>query len=320
MATGEQIKALIRAHYDQDGARFKTTALRIAASEARSGHSTLARDITSIVDSASRGRSKIANFDNKDNLFLVSYPNECSSDLVVPEELSIRIGRVLNEYRHRNKLAQYGLSCRRKLLLEGRPGTGKTLTASVIASELDLPLFTVQTDKLITKYLGETSVKLRQIFEFIASNRAVYLFDEFDAIGADRARDNEVGEMRRILNSFLQFIENDRSESVIVAATNNCSMLDQALFRRFDDVLHYDFPTPEEVKRIVKGRVAGYDSSFELQNDTAIKLSYLCQADIVRICEDAVKESVLEDVELTDHQFSGLCEERLDGYENRRIG
>lgn len=320
MATGDQVKALIKAHFDQDNERFKTAALRIAASESRSGHSTLARDITAIVDNASRGRGQIIDLANKDNLFVVSYPTATKQDLVVPAELGERIDRVLAEYKQRAKLAQYGLSCRRKLLLEGEPGTGKTMTASVIASELDLPLFVVQTDKLITKYLGETSVKLRQIIETISSNRAVYLFDEFDAIGADRSRDNEVGEMRRILNSFLQFIENDVSESIIVAATNNRAMLDAALFRRFDDVLHYDLPSMDEVKRIVTIKVSGFDPSFSLGDDAAAKLSALCQADISRICEEAVKETLLSECELSDNLFMGLCKERLDGYTARKAG
>lgn len=320
MATGEQIKALIKAHFDQDNDRFKTAALRIAASESRSGHSTLAREITAMVDNASRSKGQIINLANKDNLFLVSYPTVSKRDLVVPVELGERIDRVLAEYKQRARLAQYGLSCRRKLLLEGEPGTGKTMTASVIASELDLPLFVVQTDKLITKYLGETSVKLRQIFETIASNRAVYLFDEFDAIGADRSRDNEVGEMRRILNSFLQFIENDVSESIIIAATNNRAMLDAALFRRFDDVLHYDLPSIAEVQSIVSIKVSGFDPSFSLGDEAAAHLSALCQADISRICDEAVKETLLSECELADDLFVRLCEERLDGYMTRRAG
>lgn len=188
------------------------------------------------------------------------------------------------------------------------------MTASVIATELDLPLFVVQTDKLITKYLGETSVRLRQIFDTIASNRAVYLFDEFDAIGADRSRDNEVGEMRRILNSFLQFIEADVSESIIIAATNNRKMLDQALFRRFDDALHYGLPTVAEVKHLVTNRTGAYDATFTISDQTAAELSQLCQADITRLCEDAVKESLLNDSALSDKLFESLGAERLSVY------
>lgn len=314
MATGDQIKALIKAHYDQDNDRFKTAALRIAASETRSGHTTLGREITAMVDASSRTKGNIINLANKDNLFLVSFPETRLSDLIVSPEITEKINRVLTEYRQRKKLASFGLSCRRRLLLEGEPGTGKTMTASVIAAELVLPLFIVQTDKLITKYLGETSTRLRQIFETIAKNRAVYLFDEFDAIGADRSRDNEVGEMRRILNSFLQVIEADASESIIVAATNNRQMLDQALFRRFDDVLHYELPTVNEVQRLVANRTGAYDPKFSIGEGTAAELSQLCQADITRLCEDAVKESLLTGSSLSDEIFQRLCADRLSVY------
>lgn len=321
MATGEQLKALIKAHYDQDNDRFKTAALRIAASETRSGHTTLGREITAMVDASSRTKGNIINLANKDNLFLVSFPETHLDDLVVSPEITEKINRVLTEYRQRKKLASFGLSCRRKLLLEGEPGTGKTMTASVIAAELDLPLFVVQTDKLITKYLGETSARLRQIFEAIANNRAVFLFDEFDAIGADRGRDNEVGEMRRILNSFLQFIEADVSESIIVAATNNRQMLDQALFRRFDDVLHYELPTVSEVQRLVTNRTGAYDPEFSIGEETAAELSQLCQADITRLCEDAVKESLLTDSSLSDEIFQRLCADRLSVYfSEKKVG
>ncbi len=315
MATGDQIKALIKAHYDQDKERFKTAALRIAASETRVGHTTLGREITAMVDASTRAKGNVISLANKDNLFLVSFPEVRLDDLVVSPEIAEKIDRMLDEYRQRKRLASFGLSCRRKLLLEGDPGTGKTMTASVIAAELGMPLFIVQTDKLITKYLGETSSRLRQIFEAIASNRAVYLFDEFDAIGADRSRDNEVGEMRRILNSFLQFIEMDTSESVIIAATNNRKMLDQALFRRFDDVMHYELPTTREVKRIVANRTGAYDPALSLTDETAAKLSQLCQADITRLCEDAVKESLLTDSPLCDELFQRLCEDRLSIYD-----
>ena len=126
--------------------------------------------------------------------------------------------------------------------------------------------------------------------------------------------------MRRILNSFLQFIENDVSESIIVAATNNRAMLDTALFRRFDDVLHYDLPTMDEVKRIVTIMVSGFDPSFKLSDEAAVELSALCQADITRICEEAVKETLLSECKLSDNLFMGLCKERLDGYTARKAG
>lgn len=132
------------------------------------------------------------------------------------------------------------------------------MTASVIANEVNLPLYVIQIDKLVTKYMGETSVKLRQVFDYIEEYPGVYLFDEFDAIGADRSMDNDVGEMRRILNSFLQYLENEDSFSLIIAATNNPSILDKALFRRFDDVLEYFLPDEDQILRIMKNKLDGY--------------------------------------------------------------
>lgn len=220
----------------------------------------------------------------------------------------------MNEYRNRNKLISYGLTNRRKILIEGNPGTGKTLTASIIASELSLPLYTVQMDKLVTKFMGETSAKLRQVFDSIESNVGVYLFDEFDAIGADRSLDNEVGEMRRILNSFLQFIEQDGSESIIIAATNNQRLLDQALFRRFDDVLHYMLPTHMEIKRLLEYKIKSYDENFTIPKDVIKAADGLSHAEIARVCDDAIKNSILNDESITDKIIISLLNERHNVY------
>ena len=224
------------------------------------------------------------------------------------------IQRILNEYRNRNKLISYGLTNRRKILIEGNPGTGKTLTASIIASELSLPLYTVQMDKLVTKFMGETSAKLRQVFDSIESNVGVYLFDEFDAIGADRSLDNEVGEMRRILNSFLQFIEQDGSESIIIAATNNQRLLDQALFRRFDDVLHYMLPAHMEIKRLLEYKIKSYDENFTIPKDVIKAADGLSHAEIARVCDDAIKNSILNDESITDKIIISLLNERHNVY------
>ncbi|WP_255545722.1 ATP-binding protein [Piscinibacter sp. HJYY11] len=95
--------------------------------------------------------------------------------------------QVLKEQRHLSKLRSHGLHPRRKLLLVGPSGTGKTMTAAALAGELGIPLFVVRLDSLITKFMGETAAKLRQVFDAVALTRGVYLFDEFDAIGANVA-------------------------------------------------------------------------------------------------------------------------------------
>ena len=314
MATAEQMKSLVKAYADCNDEKFKTVVLQIAAHEARLGHDNLARELKKQIDRVGSKRTNIVQLTSTNPMLSLSMPSHDLSELIVSEDITDKIQRILNEYRNRNKLISYGLTNRRKILIEGNPGTGKTLTASIIASELSLPLYTVQMDKLVTKFMGETSAKLRQVFDSIESNVGVYLFDEFDAIGADRSLDNEVGEMRRILNSFLQFIEQDGSESIIIAATNNQRLLVQALFRRFDDVLHYMLPTHMEIKRLLEYKIKSYDENFTIPKDVIKAADGLSHAEIARVCDDAIKNSILNDESITDKIIISLLNERHNVY------
>ena len=191
------------------------------------------------------------------------------------------------------------------------------MTASVIASELGLPLFTVQVDKLVNKFMGETSVRLRQIFDSMASDVGVYLFDEFDAIGADRSMDNEVGEMRRILNSFLQFIETDASDSIIIAATNNPKMLDKALFRRFDDVIHYELPDDYQISKLFEYKLDGYIQENVCSHEVIEAARGLSHAELSLVADDAIKESILYGNDITSLMLISLLNERHRSYTSK---
>jgi len=296
MATAEQIKSLIRSHLDGDKERFATIAMQLAAHEARMGHAGIANDIRVLVDKAKFGPKKASPFNKELNeLVLESAPAESLSELILPDEMRERIERIVDEFRQKAKLKKFGLSNRRKILLAGPPGTGKTMTASVLAHELHLPFATILMDRLVTKFMGETSAKLRSIFEIIQSRQGVYLFDEFDAIGTERSRDNDVGEIRRVLNSFLQFLELDDSDSLVIAATNTPGMLDQALFRRFDDVLYYRLPTKDETGTLIRNRLGQFSNknmSIETITQEAMRLSH---AEITQACNDAIKQTILSD-------------------------
>ena len=313
MATADQVKSLIKAFCDNDKEKFKTVSLQIAAYEAMHGHEAVARDIKKLLDSVGRYNS-ILKINNQNQMLQSLLPTNRLNDLVVSAEVKDKLERIINEYRNRNKLAKFGLCNRRRVLLEGNPGTGKTFTASVIAGELGLPLYIIQMDKIITKFMGETSVKLRQIFDEIMNSQGVYLFDEFDALGADRNFDNEVGEARRILNSFLQFVEQDFSDSIVIAATNNQKLLDQALFRRFDDVLHYVLPDEEQIKKIFDITLKDYSDSFLYTESLLSTPTGLCHAELINACNDAVKESILNDKELTEQSVMGHLNERSNIY------
>ena len=187
------------------------------------------------------------------------------NDLTFSEKQSKTFKRIIQEYKQQEKLKSYNLEPRRKILLYGPPGTGKTATASALAKELQLPLFTIRLDGLITKFMGETASKLRLVFDAIRSTKGLYFFDEFDAIGSDRMSPNDVGEIRRVLNSFLQFLEQDHSDSFIVAATNYKKLLDPALFRRFDDVLNYDLPEKAQIKTLINNKLAEFSLNIQEQ-------------------------------------------------------
>lgn len=318
MATTAQIKAIINASIDDDNEKLKTIVLQIAAHEARNGHTSTARDFKELANKIGNNNQTIFKINDVNPMVLCSIPEERLSDLVVSDELDNKLKRILGEYYNRRKLASFGLKNRRKLLFEGSPGTGKTMTASVIASEISLPLYTVQVDKLVTKFMGETSVRLKEIFDSMVVRTGVYFFDEFDAIGADRSLDNEVGEMRRILNAFLQFIEQDDSESIIIAATNNLRILDKALFRRFDDVLHYSLPEREAIIRLITKKLDSFDVEKNILSEDVISACEgLSQSEIARSCDDAIKFSILDNSSVTRKRLVSLLEERHSIYKRK---
>ena len=295
MATAEQIKSLLQSHYKNDDERFTSIALQVAAHEARKGNIAIAKEIKSLVDKSKSGGFKIIKL-NRDisDLVLVFHPENRLNELILSDGIRNKLQRIITEYKQRDKIQKFGLLNRRKVLLSGIPGTGKTITASAIAGELKIPLYVIMMDKLMTKYMGETAAKLRDVFNMMQSNRGVYLFDEFDAIGAERARDNEVGEMRRVLNAFLQFIEQDTSDSIILGATNNIKILDSALFRRFDDIISYTIPNSEEIKELIKLKLSKFLGRYNLEK-VINEAKGLSHAEITNACNDALKEIILTD-------------------------
>jgi SpoVK/Ycf46/Vps4 family AAA+-type ATPase len=304
MANGDHLKALLRSFAEGDDRNFYSVAMQLAAHEAKQGHGKLAEELRELIDAA-KSRRQTNGMDSATpitrpkgelaSLLSVSYPSQRLTDMVLSKPLWEGLQRVLKEQRHMSKLRSHGLQPRRKLLLVGPSGTGKTMTAAALAGELGVPLFVVRLDALITKFMGETAAKLRQVFDAVSSTRGVYFFDEFDAIGSQRGMTNDVGEIRRILNSFLLMIEQDDSNSVIVAATNHPDILDEALFRRFDDVVEYHVPSSDEIKALLHMRLASYLKSSKAIIDASSEATGLSHAEISRAIDDAVKEAVMHD-------------------------
>jgi|SRR5664280_266940 len=306
MATADQVKALIRSHADGDDTRFYAIAMQVAAQAARGGHGKFAQELRDLVDQVKARMKAVAPVSGPKpvplvqprgelaGLLTVNYPKTRPADLALTSGLRSRLDRIIVEQRQRERLRGHGFSPMRKLLLVGPPGTGKTMTAAAIAGELGLPLFSIQLDGLITKYMGETASKLRLVFDAIQSTRGVYLFDEFDALGGERRAVNDVGEIRRVLNSFLQFLEQDESDSLVLGATNHVGLLDRALFRRFDAVLEYDLPTAETALQVMRSRLALLNTS-KIDWNRASKLAEgLSHAEVALACEQAAKNAILD--------------------------
>lgn len=305
MANAEQLKALVKSHIERDDQHFYSVAMQVAAREAKVGHSKLAQELRDMIDA---GKARVARADGPGqlvplarprgelaNLLTVTYPKHRLVDMVLDEEVTTQLCRILKEQKHHSRIREHGLSPRRKLLLIGPPGTGKTMTAAALAGELAIPLFSVRLDALITKFMGETAAKLRQIFDAISEIRGVYFFDEFDAIGSQRGLANDVGEIRRVLNSFLQMIESDQSHSLIIAATNHVEILDYALFRRFDDVIEYRLPQGPQAATLLQTRLGEFAPKPFPLKALAVKTAGLSYAEIKRAVDDSIKEAVMHD-------------------------
>lgn len=321
MTKATHLVALLQSHIDGDDEQFLTVAMQAAANEARLGHGKLAQQLREMVDTA-RARPKAKPIGKAvplvqprgelANLVAARYVDTRLSSMVLPAPLRERLQRVILEQRQAFRLREHGLQPRRKLLLIGPPGAGKTMTAAAMAGELKLPLFSVLLDGLLTKFMGETASKLRTVFSAMAETRGVYFFDEFDAIGARRSERNDVGEIRRVLNSFLQFLEEDESEGLIVAATNHPELLDPALFRRFDDVIEYALPSAEVARAILMGRLATFDTASVDWEVATHEAEGLSQADLSRIADEAAKQALLagRDQVATDDILAAITERR----------
>jgi SpoVK/Ycf46/Vps4 family AAA+-type ATPase len=304
LSSTKQILALLRSRAEGDEESFFSIALQIAAAEARQGHRQIAEELRAEVDKAraktSRGASVAIPFSSPrgslEGLLELRQPRFNLKDVVLNERLIARIDDVLRQQRRRDWLREHGKTPNRRLLFVGPPGSGKTMSAEALAGQLNLPMFVIRLESMITRYMGETAAKLRLIFDETSKRRAVYLFDEFDAVGGHRTATNDVAEMRRVLNSFLQFMEeSNATDSVIICSTNHPKLLDRALLRRYDQVLEFESPTSEQIRKLIATNLGAMKIVNTSWKKIVQEAQGLSQSEIVRATDDAVKTAILDE-------------------------
>lgn len=303
MATAKLLRQLIKTGTEGNQDAFKRVSEQLIQEERAKSHHLLANDLEKILYGR-RTVDRAANSllidrlpkDKERNLPLLQIKEAVRrmEDVVLSDENKSLLNELLQEQHRAEALQSYGLYPADRLLFCGPPGCGKTLTAEVLASELGLPLAIVRIDSVVSSLLGETAANLRQVFDFIATIPMVVLFDEFDALAKERADTAEHGELKRVVNAFLQMLDAYEGKSILVAATNHERILDAAIWRRFDEVLVFESPNLEQLRRLLNIKLRGLRREFEI-DDTRITSMFkgMSHADVERVLRRAAKDMVL---------------------------
>jgi SpoVK/Ycf46/Vps4 family AAA+-type ATPase len=307
MARGETLRKLFKSFSHNEREGFLAAAMEIIEEERNKNHILLARDLEKLLQNGNGYIKPLAanptpwhQFPEppKDKDTGLALLNVKQFDLtwdriVLSEKIFDILQEIVLENRKQDILAAYNLKPKNKLLFCGPPGCGKTQTAKILSSALGLPLVYVNLTAVFSSYLGQTATNLQKIFTYIEKGEWLVLFDEFDAIARDRDNLNEHGEVKRLVNSLLQLIDNATNQSIFVAATNHEKLLDSAVWRRFDEVIFFDNPTVEQRTALLSRYLSAIRYTAINLSTFAARLENATGADIERICSDAIKAVVL---------------------------
>jgi SpoVK/Ycf46/Vps4 family AAA+-type ATPase len=223
--------------------------------------------------------------------------------MILPEAVEQRFQRIEREYVARDRLAHFGFRYRQKVLLYGSPGCGKTMGAERLAWNVGLPMVKVRFDALMSSFLGETASNLREVFEVATQTPCLLFIDEVDAIAKSRDDTQEVGEIKRVVNTFLLLLDEYAApNSLLVAATNLDQSLDHAVRRRFDEVIEVPKPTTTEIRAILKQTLSSVAVGSLDWEALAQQMNGFSAAETVKVAQDAAKRAILEREELVIQQ------------------
>lgn len=305
MASGKVLRQLIRAGTEGDIAAFKAASKSIIDEERQKQHHLLANDLERLLyggqmdaPSGARRLRPLAELPSSKDSGLALLEERAvvreEKDIILSDPTQTLLSEIIHEHNRCDVLRSHGLQPAQKLLFCGPSGCGKTLAAEIIAQSLSMPLVVVRLDSVISSFLGETASNLRKVFDYVARYPIVALFDEFDALAKDRGDAADHGELKRSVNAVLQMLDGYRGESILIATTNYETLLDRAVWRRFDEILRFELPSLEQIRRLLALKLSGVRRNFDTEDqEVAEQLKGLSHADIERILRRAVKEMVL---------------------------
>jgi SpoVK/Ycf46/Vps4 family AAA+-type ATPase len=327
MPSGKLLRQLIKTGAEGNLDAFKRVSEELIKEERAKQHHLLANDLERILygrNQALSGQTRVIvdrvpeDRERGMRLLEVREPVRTLEDLILSDENSSLLEEILQEHHRVEVLRSYGLYPADRLLFCGPPGCGKTLTAEVTAGELGLPLALVRTDSVVSSYLGETAANLRKVFDFISSLPMVVLFDEFDALGKERADSAEHGELKRVVNAFLQMMDAYEGKSLLIAATNHEGILDSAVWRRFDEVLVFEPPNLEQLRRLLAVKLRGIRREFETDDTKILSLfKGMSHADVERVLRRAIKDMILSGKEFLTLRHIEVAERREEARRSR---
>jgi SpoVK/Ycf46/Vps4 family AAA+-type ATPase len=314
-------KRLFKAIFSEDIISLKKIADLIIFSEREKNHEVLADSLEKIkYNEKPKVNNGFAQYKNeksngsgmgslptskRNDMQLVSYVprNQLKHYMILNNEIENRLLCIEKEYAAKERLAKFNLTPKKKILLYGEPGCGKTLAAERLAWNLGLPLLKVRFDSLLSSYFGESASNLRTVFDYCKNEPVVLLLDECDFIAKSRTTSQDVGEVPRIVNMLLMLLDEYNSEGLVVATTNLKVSLDEALFRRFDDVIEIPKPSIIEIKKLLTTTFSAMSVSKDIDWDSlSKKLEGHSAANIVSIAQNAAKSCVLEGSKIVNNE------------------
>ena len=305
MTNSELIKQLFLSFNNKDNEAFVQAAREYIEREKRKKHTIVARELekalyqtTSLADSKRRFKQNLPiprDTEKGFPLLEIQHFEHDFDSLILSQETKNQLERIIREFKDADILATYNLNYKKKILLCGKPGTGKTFSVQIISSMLNIPLVYIRFDAIISSYLGETAGNLRKVFDFIENGTWIVLFDEFDIIGKNRDDNHEHGEIKRVVNNLLQMLDNFKGDSILFAATNHQNMLDSAIWRRFDAVIGYELPNEATRKQLFERYLRPIKRDKKIDLGKAAKTSLgLSPGDIKMISVEAMKSAIID--------------------------